>query len=170
MLVVNFLSRSPLSIQGLALCKELLSILVYGVNDSGGFPADRSLIDAIDELNISDDVGELSEAAYSSPPFLCAHCKLTHEAEPALCAHAIPGLSGPQADGCERRFDRVRRAEMLPARGREVVEVSDHDVPGHCPFTTPVIEDDSCLFHRQLECSLHLPSKDSHRSTIAFRG
>lgn len=43
--------------------KELLSILVYGVDDSSGFPADVSLIDSMNKLHTGDDIRELSEAA-----------------------------------------------------------------------------------------------------------
>jgi len=36
---------------------------VYGVIDSGGFPADVSLIYSIDEFHTGNDIGQLSEAA-----------------------------------------------------------------------------------------------------------
>jgi hypothetical protein len=42
---------------------ELLSSLVYGSNDSSGFPADLSLIDSVDELHTGDNVGKLTKAA-----------------------------------------------------------------------------------------------------------
>ena len=45
-----------------------------------------------------------------------------HEAEPALGAHAISGFSGPKTDCGERRFNRIRGADVLEVRGREVVE------------------------------------------------
>jgi len=100
---------------------ELLSNLVYGVSDSSGFPA-GPFINSIDKLHTGDDIGELPKSTSSSPSFLGAHGELVHETEPALCAHAVSGLRGPQADGCERRFDGIGRADVLEVRGREVVE------------------------------------------------
>jgi len=45
------------------LINELLSNLVYGLHESGGFPAaDFSLVHSIDELHAGDDVGELAKA------------------------------------------------------------------------------------------------------------
>lgn len=41
---------------------ELLSNLVYGAIESGGFPADISLIDSIDTLHAGDDIGELAKS------------------------------------------------------------------------------------------------------------
>ena len=42
--------------------KELLSNLVYGGAESGGFPSYHPFIDAIDELHLGDQVSELTEA------------------------------------------------------------------------------------------------------------
>ena len=67
--------------------RELLSNLVYGRAESSGFPAvlrHLSFINAINEPDIGDNVGELTEAAQASPAFLGAHGELMHEAEAAL--------------------------------------------------------------------------------------
>src|SRR5690554_995961 len=45
-----------------------------------------------------------------------------HQAQSALRAHAVPGLSCPQPDRREGRLNRIRRANVLPMCGREVVE------------------------------------------------
>ena len=41
---------------------ELLSNVVYVLIESGGFPADMSLIDSIDKLHTGDDIGKLSKS------------------------------------------------------------------------------------------------------------
>lgn len=42
---------------------ELMSNLVYGLHDSGGLPADLSLVHSVDKPHAGDDIGELAEAA-----------------------------------------------------------------------------------------------------------
>jgi hypothetical protein len=42
---------------------ELMSILVYGLHDSGGLPADLSLVHSVDKSHAGDDIGELAKAA-----------------------------------------------------------------------------------------------------------
>ena len=106
--------------------EELLSNLVYGGAESSGFPADFSFINAIDEPDIEDDVGELTEAAQASPAFLSAHGELMHEAQGAFGAHTISGLHRAQSNGGESGLDEIGSTEMLPVSGREVVEGKQH--------------------------------------------
>ncbi len=69
---------------------ELLSIVVYGGPESGGFPSDLPFIDAIDELHFGDEVSELIEPPESSPALLGAHGELVHQAQGRLYAQAVP--------------------------------------------------------------------------------
>ena len=39
-----------------------MSNVVYGLIESGGFPADMSLIDSIDKFHAGDDIGELPKS------------------------------------------------------------------------------------------------------------
>lgn len=42
---------------------ELMSNLVYGLHDSGGFPADLSLVHSVNEFHAGDDIGKVAKAA-----------------------------------------------------------------------------------------------------------
>ncbi len=52
---------------------ELLSNLVYGRTESGGIPTVFPLIDAIDELDLGEEVSELTEPMQPSSACLSAH-------------------------------------------------------------------------------------------------
>ena len=71
---------------------ELLSNLVYGRAESGGFSGDLPFIDTIDELHSSHEVRELTEPPEASPALLSAHGELVNQAQGGLDAQAVPGL------------------------------------------------------------------------------
>ena len=73
---------------------ELLSNLVYGRAESGGFPTGLAFIKAIDELHLRDQVSELSEPPEAPPALLSAHGELVNQAQGGRDAEAGPGLDG----------------------------------------------------------------------------
>ena len=46
-----------------ACIEELLSILVYGHPESGGLPADCSLVDSVDEFHVGHDIRQVTKPA-----------------------------------------------------------------------------------------------------------
>lgn len=61
---------------------------------SGGFLADSSLIDTVDEIHAVDDVGDLLEVSYPPPPFLSTHGELMHQRQAGFGTDAVAGGLG----------------------------------------------------------------------------
>ena len=79
------------------------------------------LADVITEYNPLDDLWQAVLTVEPAPFALCRHHQPEGNGEPGPAAEAALGSSGPVADGGEGAFDRVRRADVLPVFGREVM-------------------------------------------------
>src|SRR3982074_2963207 len=79
-------------------------------------------LDSVGELYIEDDFRQLVVAVETTPAFLGGLGELEDHGERSLVRETSLGADGAVAHRCERAFNDVRRAQMLPVLGGEVVE------------------------------------------------
>ncbi len=79
-------------------------------------------LDTVSELYTEDDFGQLVVAIEATPIFLGSLGEFEDHGERGLVGETSLGAHRAVADGRERAFDYVGRAQMLPVLGREVVE------------------------------------------------
>ena len=80
------------------------------------------MLDPVAELNPLDDFGQAVLPVEFAPFLLGRQHQLVGHRQRRLAAEAAFGLGGSVPDGGEGAFDRVRRSDVLPVLGREVVE------------------------------------------------
>ena len=79
-------------------------------------------LEPVDEPGTEHDLRQLVVSIESAPAFLCSFDELEHHGQRCRVRETALGAGGAVADRRERALDRVRRAQMLPMLGREVVE------------------------------------------------
>jgi hypothetical protein len=77
---------------------------------------------AVPEGNALQQQLDLFRAVDAAPGFLGFLDQLECQIEEGWSRHAVARTSSPVAHGRERRLNRIRRAQMLPVLGREVVK------------------------------------------------
>ena len=79
-------------------------------------------LDSVGELYTEDNFRQLVVAIEATPAFLGALGELEDHGERSLVRETSLGAHRAVAHRRERAFDDVRRAQMLPVLGREVVK------------------------------------------------
>ena len=79
-------------------------------------------LDSVGELYTEDDFRQLVVAVEATPAVLGGLGELEDHGERGLVRKTSLGAHRAVAHRCERAFDRVGRAQMLPVLGGEVVE------------------------------------------------
>src|SRR5215207_2795726 len=79
-------------------------------------------LDSVGELYSEDNFRQLVVTVEAAPAFLGGLGELEDHGECGLVGETSLGAHGAVADRCERAFDDVGCAQMLPVLGREVVE------------------------------------------------
>src|SRR5262245_14245224 len=79
-------------------------------------------LDSVGELYTEDDLRQLVVTIEATPAFLGGLGELEDHGQRGLVRKASLRAHGAVTHGCERAFDDVGRAQMLPVLGRKVVE------------------------------------------------
>ena len=89
-------------------------------------------LDSVGELYAEDDFRQLVVAIEATPPFFGSLGKLEDHGERGLVRKTSLGAHRAVANRGKRAFDDVRRAQVLPVLGREVVEGAAMWARGQC--------------------------------------
>src|SRR5215217_4202449 len=97
-------------------------ILVTEGSGGSGLSLRSDDLDSVGELYSEDNFRQLVVTVEAAPAFLGGLGELEDHGECGLVGETSLGAHGAVADRCERAFDDVGCAQMLPVLGREVVE------------------------------------------------
>src|SRR5215216_7373099 len=97
-------------------------ILVTEGSGGSGLSLRSDALDSVGELYSEDNFRQLVVTVEAAPTFLGGLGELEDQGECGLVGETSLGAHGAVADRCERAFDDVGCAQMLPVLGREVVE------------------------------------------------
>jgi len=91
-----------------------------------GSPSRGQFLDAVYESYSANHLGQQRTAVQSSPSYLGGQGRLEHDCQTGHVAGAVFGPTMPQPNRRERALDRIRRPQMSPVLGGEVVERQQH--------------------------------------------
>ena len=118
-------AKAPLSEAQERFRQELVDRTEFCDDGSGGSGLSlRCNLHPVDELYTEDDFRQLIGTVQPAPIFLCGLGELEDHSERSLVRETPLGAHRSVADGRERAFDGIGRAQMLPVLGREVIEAS----------------------------------------------
>ena len=84
------------------------------------------LIDTVDELHTSDELGDVVMSAKFPPSLFCTLSQLEHHRQTGFGTAVAFRFAVPESNGGECAFDGIRCADVTPVLSREVEERQQH--------------------------------------------